>query len=351
MRLLALHRFKTSVGRPLRWLLAFAALAGAGAFAAAPGASAAGTLTLYAGQHQQMVRLVVEAFEKQTGIHVNVRYGEGPQLANQIILEGRRTPADVFFTENSPELMHLQEKGLLAPVDQSTLAQIPARYSSAEGEWVGVLARQNVLTYNPRLIKQEQLPESLLDLAKPEWRGKLAIAPDDSDFLPLVRAVMVKTGRDGALQWLQGLKRNAEIFQDDEGVAAAVNKGSVATGIINNYYWYRLREQVGASHMQSRIHRFAPGDVGNLINISGAGVLRYAHNPAAAQRLLAFMVSQSTQALVAQSTVDFEYPLRPGVTANTQLAPFSELQPPDISVSQLGDDRAALALLQQAGIL
>ncbi|MGH8279161.1 MAG: iron ABC transporter substrate-binding protein [Gammaproteobacteria bacterium] len=341
-------RIKTSLLRPLGILFALMCLGSAGAFAPA---AAADTLTLYAGQHEQMVRLLIGAFEKQTGIHVNVRYGEGPQLANQLILEGERTPADVFFTENSPELVRLQEKGLLAPVDKSTLAQIPARYSSDKGTWVGVLARENVLTYNPKLIRETALPKSLLDLARPEWRGKIAIAPDDSDFLPLVGAVAAKAGREAALKWLEGLKRNSQIFQDDEGVAAAVNHGAVATGIVNNYYYYRLRQQMGPTRMQSAIHHFSHGDVGALINVSGAAVLKYSHHQAEAQRLLAFMVSAATQRMLAQSNVDFEYPLRPGVAANPELRPFDQLQPPDITVSQLGDNHEAFALLQQAGIL
>lgn len=345
------HPFKRgrSCLRALVTLLAVGLLAAS--VAVAPAASAAGTLTLYAGQHQQMVQMLVAAFEKDTGIHVAVRYGEGPELANQIVLEGRRTPADVFFTENSPELVRLQEKGLLAPVDKSTLAQVPARYSSGKGDWVGVLARENVLTYDPKLIEAGALPKSLLDLAKPAWRGKVAIAPTDADFLPLVRAVAVTHGRAAALEWLQGLKPNAQVFNDDEGVAAAVNKGAVAVGIINNYYWYRLRQQVGAQAMRSRIHHFTHADVGALVNVSGAAVLKYARHPRAAQRLLAFMVSEPAQRMLAQSTVDFEYPLRPGVAANPALKPLAQLEPPPLSVAQLGDDGEALALLQQAGLL
>lgn len=308
-------------------------------------------ITLYAGQHQQLVRMIVTAFEKQSGIQVKVRQGEGPELANQIIQEGKQSPADVYFTENSPELMRLEEKGLLAPVDQHTLHQVPSRYNSPKGDWVGVLARENVLTYDPKLIKESQLPKTLMGLAKPQWKGKIAIAPSDSDFLPLVRAVVVKDGRSQAVKWLKGLKRNAAIYQDDEGVAAAVNKGAVATGIINNYYWYRLRQQVGRHHMHSRLYHFAHGNVGALVNISGAAVLKSAPHPKEAQRFLAFMVSRKTQRMVAHSDVDFEYPLHPGVSANTQLKPFNQLQPPSITVGQLGDNRQAMQLLQQVGLL
>lgn len=309
------------------------------------------TLTLYNGQHPQVTRLLVAAFEKDTGIKVEVRDGEGPELANTLVREGKDTPADVFFTENSPGLQLLQEKGLLAPVAPSTLAQVPKRDSSGKGLWLGVLARENVLTYNPRLIKESALPKSLLALADPKYKGKVAIAPTDSDFLPLVRIMTIKYGRARALQWLRALKQNAQLFQDDEGVAAAVHKGAAAFGDINNYYYYRLREEVGKQHMVSRVYHFQHGDAGALVNISGAAVLKYAHHPKLAQKFLAFMVSAKAQNLVAQSTVDFEYPLRPGIAANPQLKPFAQLQPPDVTVEQMGDGREALTLLQEAGLL
>lgn len=314
-------------------------------------AAESGTVTLYAGQHQQMVRLLVMAFEKQTGIQVKVRNGEGPELANQIIREGKQTPADVFFTENSPALVHLQESGLLAPVDEKTFKAIPARFSSDKGLWVGVLARENVLTYNPRLVNERVLPDSILDLAKPKWQGKIGVHLTSPDFMPVIKAIALEKGRDAALAWLQGVKRNAKLYQHSSGLVNAVNNGDVAIGISNSYYYYRLREQVGKTNMVSRVYHFGNGDPGGLINVSGAAVLKYARHPQAGQKLLAFMVSRKTQAMLAQSAVDFEYPLRAGIAANPQLKPMDELEPPKISVEQLGDNQEALTLLQQAGLM
>jgi iron(III) transport system substrate-binding protein len=257
----------------------------------------------------------------------------------------------VFFTENSPELMHLQEKGLLAPVAHKTLAQIPARYRSGKGLWVGVLARENVLTYNPRLIDKDQLPDSILDLAKPKWKGKIGIHITSADIMPLIRTIALKNGRDKALEWLKGIKRNAKLYQHNSGVVLAVNNGDIAVGVSNSYYYYRLREQVGAKNMVSRVYHFSHGDPGGIVNISGAAVLKYAPHPRAGQRLLAFMVSERAQKLLAQSTVDFEYPLRPGVEANAQLKPLDQLEPPKVSASELGDDSEALKLIREAGLL
>ena len=322
-----------------------AAAVGFGAHAAEP------TLTLYSAQHQQMVNMITAEFTKQTGIKVRARFGEAPEIANQIAKEGASSPADVYITENSPELMLLDGKGLLAPVAPATLASVPSQYSSPKGDWIGVFARENVLTFNPSMIKADALPASLLDLAKPEWKGKIAFAPTDADFLPLVAAFAELKGKDAAVAWLKGLKANGQVFDDDEAVVSAVDRGAVAVGIINSYYFERQRVETGAEKIRSDIHHFGDGDVGALVNVSGAAVLKSSKNAAAAQRFLAFLVSKPVQQMIASSDVDFEYPLAAGTTANPRLKPLDQLQPPKLTISQLGDDRGAARMLRQAGLL
>ena len=309
------------------------------------------SITVYSAQHPQVDAMLAAAFTKETGIKVKLHEGEGPEIAAQIIREGADSPADVFFTENSPELNLLADKGLLAPVDKSTLALVPAQYSSPTGDWVGVLARENVLAYNPSKTAEADLPAHLLDLAKPEWKGKVGIAPSDADFLPLVSAVIRLDGKAAALAWLKGLKNNAQIYDDDEAVVAAVARGDVATGIINNYYWDRLETELGPKKINSKIYHFKNGDVGGLINISGAAVLKSSKHPEAAQKFVAFLDSEAAQKMLAASDIDYEYPLRPGVAPNAKLTPFKDLQPPVINAAQLGDDREAAQLLQQAGLI
>jgi iron(III) transport system substrate-binding protein len=327
------------------------ALAGVLGFAVGCRAAEAPVLTLYSAQHEQTVNTLVAGFETQTGIRVQVHSGDGPEVANQIIQEGAASPADIFFTENSPEIAVLDEKGLLAPVDPATLAEVPAKYSAPDGDWVGVLARENVLAYNTTMISPSQLPQSLLDLAGPAWKGRVAVAPSDNDFLPLVKAVLIEKGHDATLAWLEGLRANAQIFDDDEGVVAAVNRGAVATGIVNNYYWARLRAELGPAHLHSAIYHFSHGDLGGLINVSAAGVLKTSRHPKAAQAFLAYLVAADTQRLLAENTVVFEYPLHPGVAPNPVLKPFDTLQPPAIGVAQLGDDGQVVDLLNEAGLL
>src|ERR1700730_4321304 len=164
--------------------------------------SSAQSITLYSGQHEQTVNGLVTAFEKQTGITVNVRNDDEGTLANLISLQGSHSPADVFYTENSPALEFLQEKGLLAPVQASTLARTPAKYNSAAGDWVAISARVSVLIYNPSLITASQLPTSVMQLADPKYSGKLAFAAGETDFQPIVTSVLKTYGQAAALRWL-----------------------------------------------------------------------------------------------------------------------------------------------------
>jgi iron(III) transport system substrate-binding protein len=247
--------------------------------------------------------------------------------------------------------MLLEEKGLLSKVNDATLATVPARFNSPGGAWVGVTARENVLAYNTTKVQASQLPQSLFDLAKPEWKGKVGIAPSDGDFLPLVSAVLALKGEAQTVQWLKGLKANAQIFDDDEGVVAAVNRGGVATGLINNYYWARLHAELGDAKTRSAIYHFPNGDAGALVNVSGAAVLKSAHNTDGAQKFLAYLVSERAQQLMANSHVEFEYPLHAGVAPDPILKPFAELSPPALTIQQLGDDSQAGKLLRQAGLL
>jgi iron(III) transport system substrate-binding protein len=307
-------------------------------------------LTIYSGQHQQTVDALVEGFQKQTGIRVSVRSDDEGVLTNQIVEEGAKSPADVFITENSPALEALAGKNFLSPVSSETLAAVSKPYESAQGNWVGLSARVSTLVYNTSQVKAAQLPANLLDLAKPEWKGKVGLAPSETDFQPLVTAVVKLYGQAAALEWLKGLKDNSEIYPDNETVVASVNSGQSAVGLINHYYWYRLRDEVGAAKMHSALHYFSSGDAGNLVDVSGAAVLKSSAHQDAAQKFLAYLVSPEGQNLLAWSE-SYEYPLGSGVKTTKPLPPFDQVKAPAVGVSDLGDGAEALALLRQVGLL
>lgn len=314
------------------------------------GSLAGQSITLYNGQHEQTTAKLVGAFEKRTGVKVSVRSDDEAELGNQIIQEGSSSPADVFYTENTPVLEHLREQSLLARLAPSTLAAIPARYSSSQGNWVGISGRMSVLVYNTSQISPASLPSSILALAQPRWKGKLGVAPSETDFQPLITAITKLDGATAAEKWLEGIKANSKIYPDNETVVAQVNNGESAVGLINHYYWYRLRDEVGQSGLHSALHYYAPHDPGALLNVSGAAVLKSSSHQAAAQAFVAFLVSREGQEVIAHSH-SYEYPLRPGVSPASSLRPFDELQPAPITLSELGDGSTPLALEQKLGLL
>jgi len=313
------------------------------------GGSSPDTIVLYNGQHPQLTTALVDAFTKQTGIHVSVRTGDGIILADQILQEGSASPADVYLTENSPELMNLEGHHLLTALPGSIIDQIPTRDESPAGDWVGVALRISSLAYDPVRVSRSELPASVLALAQPQWKGRIAIAPTDSDFPPLVGAIIAADGRAAAVSWLDGLKRNAQTYQDEEAVVAAVNRGDAAAGIVNQYYWYRLRLELGAVATHSRLYYFPHHDVGSIENIAGAAVLASSRHKALAKRFVQFIVTAPGQQILARS-YDYEYPAPPGIAPNPELPSLSSISPATLSVTALGTDQEAVQLIQQAGL-
>jgi iron(III) transport system substrate-binding protein len=312
----------------------------------------AGSITLYSGQHEQTTQSLVTAFEKQTGIHVNVRYDDEDTFADEIVTEQSHPVADVFYTENSPALEYLQEKGLLASVTPATLSATPSQYDSAQGDWVGVSARVSVIVYNPSLISASQLPTSVTQLSDPKYAGKVGIAPSETDFQPIVTSVERTYGKPAALSWLKGLKANAgsHSYPDNETLVDEVNRGTVPFGVLNQYYWYRMQAEIGAGAVHSKLAFFAPQDPGYVVDVSGAAVLKSSKNQADAQKFLAFLVSKQGQQII-KNSISFEYPLDDGVSASSEEPAFNTLQPNAITVADLGDGSTAVSLLQQAGLL
>jgi iron(III) transport system substrate-binding protein len=320
------------------------------------GASAAGdkgTLVVYSAQHPETTAALVAAFTKQTGIKVLLKNGDEDVLTAQLQQEGSRSPADVCFTENSNWLQQLDDKGLLAGVDASTLARVPSRDNAANGEWLGVSGRYSAVIYNPSRISASQLPTSAMDLADPRYQGKLELAPAETDFWPIVSSIIRAHGRQAALTWLEGLKANAgsdDHTPDNETLVGDVNTGTAAMGLINHYYFFRIRSETGEPSFHAKLAWFAAGDAGFVEDISAAGALKSAPHPAAAQKFLAFLVSHAGQAVIAHSA-SYEYPLAGRVAPNPALPPASTLNPNPVTPAQIGTGLDARDLLRQAGLI
>jgi len=335
--------------RPLPLVLATlvvaASTAGCGVFGGDDGPS----IVVYNAQHEELLEEIAPKFTEKTGIDVDLRNGSDSELAAQLVEEGDKSPADVFLTENSPAMSAVERAGLLMKLDPGLTEPIPAQYKPSSGLWTGFVARSTVLVYNTSEMSEKDMPASLLDLAKPEWKGKVSFSPTGADFQAIVAAVIDLEGEDKAKEWLEGLKANGTVYDNNLVVLEGVNSGETATGIEYHYYWYRDQAESGDTSDDSALHYFGNQDPGAFLSISGAGILDSSEHKSDAEKFVEYLVSEEGQQELADSYA-LEYPLNPAVSLDPPVKPFDELDPPKVNVSDLDNDKA-VDLLTEVGFL
>jgi len=307
-----------------------------------------GGLVVYNAQHENLTQAWAEEFTKETGIAIEMRNGSDNELANQIVAEGSGSPADVFLTENSPGMNIVEQAGLFTPVDAATVAQVPAKFNPSTGNWVGIAARSTVFVYNTDLLKQADLPASIMDLQNPAWQGKWAASPSGADFQAIVSAILQLEGSDATSAWLDAMKTNASVYRGNTTVMKAVNAGEIPGGVIYHYYWYGDQAKTGENSNKTKLLFWGDQDPGAFLSVSGGGVLASSTKQAQAQQFLKFITSKTGQQVVADTV--YEYPIGSDVPANPALKPIGELQPPTIDPASLNGPEVT-DLMTQAGLI
>ncbi|MGH2784239.1 MAG: iron ABC transporter substrate-binding protein [Actinomycetota bacterium] len=310
--------------------------------------TAGSTITVYSGRSESLVGTLIKQFEEKFDITVKVRYGDTAELAALIAEEGGASPADVFWAQDAGALGALQEQGRFAKLDDRILSPVPAAYRSTDGRWVGASGRVRVIAFNPELVKENDVPDSVLQLTDARWKGKVGWAPTNGSFQVFVTAFRETKGDAAARAWLQAMKANgAKMFANNDAIAEAVGEGEIPLGLVNHYYPF----EIVAEHPDAKIqdHFLAAGDIGGLVNVSGAGVLNTSKNKLAAQRFINYLLSADGQRYFVEKT--WEYPLVPGIEADPRLPKFTDLQPPTVDLSSLGDLEGTLTLLRDVGLL
>ena len=310
--------------------------------------AASETLTLYSGRNEELVGPVIEMFEEKTGIKVEVRYGGTSEMAAAILEEGDNSPADVFFGQDAGALGALAKEGRFADLASDTLSRVETRFQDPNGQWVGISGRARVVAYNSDLLSEDDLPDSILDFTDPKWAGKIGWAPTNGSFQAFVTALRVSEGEDGAKAWLEGIQaNNPHVYAKNTPTLEAVAAGEVEVGFINHYYLFRKLAEQG--DFPAANYFFLNGDIGGLINVAGAGILKTSEKQENAKALLDFLLSVEGQEYFRNETK--EYPLIQEVEADPLLPPLDQIQTPEIDLNDLDDLDGTLELLQDAGVL
>lgn len=312
--------------------------------------SPAADLVIYSGRSEELVGPLFAEFTAQTGIVVSVRYADTAELAAQLLEEGDKSPAAVFFAQDAGALGAVDAAGLFAPLPASVAAGVPATYRAANGTWTGVTGRARVIAYDSQRVSAAEVPTSVFDLTDPRWKGQVGIAPTNASFQAFVTAMRVSAGDDATRTWLEGLVANeVQTFEKNGLILDAVDSGAVELGLINHYYWYEKAAEVGTDAMRAQLAYTKPGDPGTLVNVAGVGILTSAAGDVRAARFVEWLLTPSTQEWFVNNTS--EYPLVPGVAAGAGMPPLSSLRGPDVPLAELADLPGTLRMLEDVGLL
>lgn len=306
------------------------------------------TLTVYSGRSESLIAPILQQFTDETGVQVQVRYGNTAEMAAVILEEGDNSPADVYIAQDAGALGALAQEGRLMPLPSDILARVPAEFRSDDGLWVGLSGRARVLVYNTELLTEADLPASILDLANPEWAGRVGWAPTNASFQAHVTAMRLLLGDDAVRSWLESMVANGAIpYDGNTAVVQAVIDGEVQVGLVNHYYLYGFLAD--NPDVPAVNYYFPGGDPGALVNVAGAGIVSTSDHPGLAQRLILYLLGNHAQEYFATET--YEYPLVAGIEPSVELRPLAEIEVPAIDLSDLSDLQSTLELLSETGAI
>ncbi len=318
----------------------------------ASSSSAADRVTIYSGRAERLIKPVLDDFTAKTGIQVDLLSSGTTELLNRLKAEGDRTAADLFITNDAGSLEQARTAGLLRPLNMREIERaIPPQFRAPDNAWIGLSGRFWILVYNTTLVKPEEL-KSLLDLAEPKWKDKIAIPNSGSEYLQAGVSVIRATHGDAKTrQFLQGLKDNAggQVYQKSSQIVEAVAKGQVALGIVNHYYIYRHLVTQPAAPIAAFMPDQQEGGMGAIMNVAGIGIVKSTKHLESAKLLVEFLVAQAGQKLFAD--LDKEYPLHPEVKADPALVERKSFRAAQVPLTKLAELREpTLLLIEQVGL-
>lgn len=309
------------------------------------------SLVIYSGRSDKFVKPVIAEFTRQTGIKVTLHTGKSTALLNKLRIEGKRTEADLFLSNDAGNLQRGSDWGLFRPIDHTLVDPIGEAYHAADHSWVGLSARARVLVVNTQGPWADKL-DSVFDLADPALKGQLGITNStNGSYIAGVTVYMLAAGKDKTRQWLQGMKANVDgkVFNKHSKVVKAVASGQLQAGLVNHYYIYRHLDKHPKSPIKIVMPDQGKDQIGIAWNVAGIAITKNTRKAALAEKLVAFLVSEAGQYQFAK--VNREYPTRIGIAASDVIPAPGSYRVADVPMAALGKQRdATLDLIEQVGM-
>lgn len=323
------------------------------AFASATLPVLAEEVVVYSARNEQLIKPLFDAYTRETGVEIKfITDKEGPLMA-RLKAEGKNTPADVLLTVDAGNLWQASEEGLLRPIQSKALqANVPAHLRDPDNEWFGLSVRARTLVYNTSKVRPSDL-STYEDLANPKWKGRLCLRTSKKVYNQSLVAMMINEYGEAKTEdivrgWVANLATSP--LPDDTKAMEAVAAGQCDVTLVNTYYYGRLMEK----NPSLPLGIFWPNQnlksksAGVHVNVSGAGVTRYAKNPAGAQKFIEWLSSDKAQNLFAD--VNMEYPVNPKNAPDKVVAGWGGFKQNLINVKEAGRLQVqAVKLMDRAG--
>src|SRR5690554_1398992 len=307
-------------------------------------------VNVYTHRHYESDQEIFELFEKTTGIKVKVINASADELIQKMIMEGEQSPADVLITVDAGRLHRAKEPGLLQSIESEILEKnIPNHLQDADNQWFGVTKRARIIAYVKDRVKPEDLT-TYEDLATDKWEGRILVRSSSNIYnQSLMASIIANNGEEAAKRWAEGIVKNMarspKGSDRDQVKAVVAGEGDIA--IVNSYYIGRMLNSPDPEEVRvaQEIGLFFPnqGDRGTHINVSGAGVAKYAPNRENAIRFIEFLISEEAQTVF--TNANFEYPILESVEPVEDIKVWGDFKEDNLELDKLGENNKKAVLI------
>ena len=312
-------------------------------------------VNIYTHRHYPADQKLFKDFENQTGIKVNVVNAKADELIQKMSEEGKQSPADVLITVDAGRLVRAKDKNLLQSIESKKLNEIiPNHLKDEDNQWFALTKRARIMVYAKDRVTSEQL-STYEDLTSSTWSKKILIRSSGNIYnQSLLASIIANSGADAAKEWatkvVSNMARSPKGNDRDQVKAVVAGEGDVA--IVNTYYIGKLLNSKNPEEVKAGegVGIFFPNqeDRGTHINISGAGVAKYAPNKNNAIKFIEFLASVEAQEIFAKA--NYEYPVHPDVQAAELLQSWGTFKEDTLALSLLGkNNKKAVLLFDEAG--
>ena len=274
-------------------------------------------VNVYSSRIEKLIKPAFDLFTKETGIKVNFTTASEAELIERLKAEEKYTKADMLITVDAGNLWIAAKNNLLQPVKSDILnSNIPSSLRDPLGQWYGLTVRSRTIVYSSERVTKSEL-STYEDLGNPKWKNRLCLRTSKKVYNKSLIASMIKSlGQKKTEQIVSGwMKNDPKIYPKDSSLLNAIVAGKCDVGIVNTYY---LGRQI-VKNPKYPVTLFWANQKGRgvHVNISGAGVTKYAKRKNNSLKLLEFLSSKKAQNLFADNNL--EYPANQNVKPSEQL--------------------------------